>query len=54
MKIPKEIGLLSIDIDSIDYWVLKNIKIVEPVIIICEFNLFGTQKELTVKYKRFR
>ena len=53
MKIPKEIGLLSIDIDSIDYWVLKNIKIVEPVIIICEFNpLFGTQKELTVKYKK--
>ena len=45
MKIPKEIGLLSIDIDSIDYWVLKNIKIVEPVIIICEFNPYLEHKK---------
>ena len=53
MKIPKKIGLLSIDIDSIDYWVLKEINEIDPVIIICEFNpIFGKKKELTVKYKK--
>lgn len=53
MKIPKKIGLLSIDIDSIDYWVLKEINKIDPVIIICEFNpLFGKKKEVTVKYKK--
>lgn len=53
MKIPKKIGLLSIDIDSIDYWVLKEINKIDPVIIICEFNpLFGEKKEITVRYKK--
>ena len=53
MKIPKKIGLLSIDIDSIDYWVLKEINKIDPVIIICEFNpLFGKKEEVTVKYKK--
>ena len=53
MKIPKKIGLLSIDIDSIDYWVLKELNKIDPIIIICEFNpLFGKKKEVTVKYKK--
>lgn len=53
IKIPKKIGLLSIDIDSIDYWVLKELKYVIPVIIVCEFNpLFGKKKLVTVPNKK--
>ena len=53
IKIPKKIGLLSIDIDSVDYWVLKELKYVIPVIIVCEFNpLFGEKKLVTVPNKK--
>ena len=53
IKIPKRIGLLSIDIDSVDYWVLKELKYTIPAIIICEFNpLFGVKKEITVPDKK--
>lgn len=52
-KIPKKLGLLSLDIDGIDYWVLKNLKNFSPEIIVCEYNsLFGEKKELTVPYKK--
>ena len=37
ISIPKKIGLLSLDIDSIDYWILKEIKGIDPTIIICEY-----------------
>jgi radical SAM protein with 4Fe4S-binding SPASM domain len=48
-----EIGILSIDIDGVDYWVLKNIKVVNPQIVICEFNaIFGGDLAVTVPYKR--
>lgn len=51
-NVPKKIGLLSIDIDSIDYWVLKNLKYTSPSIIVCEFNpLFGDKKKITVPNK---
>ena len=53
MGIPKNIGLMSIDIDSVDYWVLKELKVLNPSIIICEYNsLFGLKKSLTVPYKK--
>ncbi|MDC1112487.1 hypothetical protein OAS43_01630 [Candidatus Pelagibacter sp.] len=53
MNIPKDIGLLSIDIDSIDYWVLKKLNALSPAIIICEYNsLFGIKKPLTIPYKK--
>lgn len=52
LKVPRKIGLLSLDIDSIDYWILKKMTTLKPVIIVCEFNpLFGTKHEITVKYK---
>jgi len=37
---PREIGVLSIDIDSFDYHVWKNINIVDAQIIVIEHNLF--------------
>lgn len=45
------IGLLSIDIDGNDYWVWRAIKVVDPVIVVCEFNsIFGGQSAVTVPY----
>lgn len=53
LKVPKKIGLLSLDIDSNDYWILKQLNILDPYIIICEFNsLFGLKKSVTVPYKK--
>jgi hypothetical protein len=47
-----ELGILSIDIDGNDYWVLEAIECVDPAIIICEINgLFGDLKPLTVPYR---
>ena len=52
-KLPKEIGLFSLDIDGIDYWVWEKLKIVEPVILICEFNsILGVKQAITVPYKK--
>lgn len=45
------IGLLSIDIDGNDYWVLEAIRVVEPAIVVCEYNgLFGPTRAVTVPY----
>lgn len=46
-----EIGILSIDIDGNDYWVLRAIKCVKPCILICEYNnTFGNEKRVTIPY----
>ncbi len=52
-KLPKEIGLLSLDIDGIDYWVWKELNIIKPVLFVCEFNsIFGDKKAVTVPYNK--
>tara|TARA_B110000971_G_scaffold218089_1_gene256205 strand:- start:1131 stop:2054 length:924 start_codon:yes stop_codon:yes gene_type:complete len=52
LNVPKKIGLLSLDIDGVDYWVLKKLSVLEPSIIICEYNsLYGLNKPITVPYK---
>lgn len=50
-----KIGILSVDIDGNDYWVLKEITCVDPQIMICEFNpIFGAKEKVSVPYeKRF-
>lgn len=46
-----ELGLLSVDIDGNDYWVLKAIESVRPWIIVCEMNaVFGDRHAITVPY----
>lgn len=41
-KVEFDIGILSIDIDGNDYWVLNAIDCVRPRILICEYNnIFG-------------
>lgn len=47
-----EIGLLSIDIDGNDYWVWEKITIVDPVIVIIEYNsVFGPDLAVTIPYE---
>src|SRR5690606_34346554 len=47
-----EIGLLHIDIDGNDYWVWKELHIVDPIILIIEYNsVFGPDKTITIPYK---
>jgi hypothetical protein len=46
-----EIGLLSIDIDGNDYWVWEKLDIVDPVIVIVEYNsVFGPDFAVTIPY----
>lgn len=48
----KDIGLLSVDIDGNDYWVWEAINVIQPRVVICEYNsAFGPEKEVTVPYK---
>jgi len=49
--ISDEIGILSIDVDGNDYWIWKNITVVNPIIVICEYNsLLGNKYALTIPY----
>lgn len=46
-----EIGILSIDIDGNDYWIWKEINVVNPAIVITEYNFrFGIEKAVTIPY----
>ena len=48
-----DIGLLSTDIDGVDYWVLNAIDCISPRILICEFNpIFGAKEKVTVPYRK--
>jgi hypothetical protein len=47
-----EIGLLSVDIDGVDYWVWDRLDVVTPIIVIVEYNsIFGSQRAVTVPYE---
>jgi hypothetical protein len=47
-----EIGLLSVDIDGNDYWVWDAISVVNPVIVVAEYNaVFGDIHAISVPYK---
>jgi hypothetical protein len=47
-----EIGLLSIDIDGNDYWVWREIAVVRPAIVVCEYNArFGPERAVTIPYR---
>jgi hypothetical protein len=48
----KRIALLSIDIDGNDYWVWKEINVIDPLIVIIEFNsVFGFSEKISIPYK---
>ncbi len=46
-----KVGLLSLDIDGNDFWILNEIENVKPIIVIVEWNsLFGFKKSVTTPY----
>ena len=46
-----DIGLISIDVDGIDYWIWDAIDVVSPRIVVIEFNsVFGCDHPVTVPY----
>jgi hypothetical protein len=46
-----DIGLLSIDIDGNDYWILERIDVVSPIILIVEYNsIFQSTRAVTIPY----
>jgi hypothetical protein len=46
-----DIGILSVDIDGVDYWVWEKIHVVQPRIVIAEYNsLFGPAAKVTPPY----
>lgn len=46
-----EIGLLSIDLDGMDYWVWDAIDVIDPAIVVVEYNSrFGPDDAVTVPY----
>jgi hypothetical protein len=47
-----EIGILSIDIDGNDYWVWEALTVVQPIMVVCEYNaVFGDRHPLVVPYE---
>lgn len=47
-----EIGLLSIDIDGNDFWIWRAIDVINPVIVVIEYNhRFGHQAAVTIPYE---
>ncbi|QHT66624.1 hypothetical protein GXP67_08130 [Rhodocytophaga rosea] len=46
-----EIDLFSLDLDGIDYWLLKELDIVSPRVIVLEYqNIWKTERAVTVPY----
>jgi hypothetical protein len=46
-----DIGILSIDIDGNDYWIWEKIDIVNPVIVVVEWNsVFGSKHAVSIPY----
>lgn len=47
-----EIGILSIDLDGMDYWIWQAIRTVSPVLVIVEYNsVLGNDRAITVPYQ---
>jgi len=47
-----DIGLLSIDVDGVDYWIWNAVEVVSPRIVVCEYNgIFGSKAKVTVPYE---
>ena len=47
----RDLGLLSIDVDGIDYWIWEAVES-EPLVVVVEYNsLFGAERAVTVPYE---
>ncbi|HEX7705704.1 MAG TPA: hypothetical protein VF701_04510 [Thermoanaerobaculia bacterium] len=46
-----EVGLLSIDLDGVDYWIWEAIQVIEPRVVVVEYqDIIGPDRALTVPY----
>jgi hypothetical protein len=46
-----EVGILSVDVDGVDYWIWKAIDCVNPAIVVVEYNgVFGSEASVTIPY----
>lgn len=47
----EDVGILSVDIDGNDFYVLEAIRVIKPRILICEYNaVFGAKRKISVLY----
>jgi hypothetical protein len=47
-----DLGLLSVDVDGVDFWILQAVECVQPRILVVEYNsLFGPERIITVPYE---
>lgn len=47
----EDLGILSVDVDGIDYYLLKEIRAYRPRILVCEYNaVFGPSRKISVPY----
>ena len=47
----RPIGILSIDVDGNDYWIWKNLNLIQPDIVVIEYNYrFGKSRSVTIPY----
>ena len=47
-----QVGILSIDVDGNDYWIWEAIDVIDPVIVICEYNaVLGDVYPVTIPYR---
>jgi hypothetical protein len=47
-----ELGVLSIDVDGVDYWLWKAVRVVNPRVVVVEYNAsFGATRAVTIPYK---
>lgn len=45
------VGILSIDVDGVDYWIWKSIEVCAPPLVIIEYNaIYGSELAVTVPY----
>jgi len=52
-KFSGKIGLLSIDIDGNDYWIWNSIKVINPSIVVIEYNArFSSKESKVIPYKK--
>jgi len=52
-RVGREVGILHIDLDGNDYWIWEKIDVVNPIVVILEYNsLFGVDRAVTVPYAK--
>jgi len=46
----KEVGILSVDVDGNDYWLLRRLIDLKPAVVVCEFNRTFGHRPISVPY----